>query len=164
MPRENINQAKDKGEDEKARRGTLDGALQQEPQHAEQQGGRTSRRIDTPCDSEVQAHCQPSGKVTRREFTRMLKDMTDEQGEQAAKRRKLRDGHMHEHANEKSQNSSGSTLYDIRGARGESLNGKVYLGRDQKEELSAIDNLLKAGRQQAVNWGAPPGHADSLPP
>ena len=145
--REKLNQAKDKDEDEQARRGTQGGDHRQEPQHAELRSGRTSTREETPCGNVVQGQCPPADKITRREFTRMLKDKADEQGEQAAKRWKLRDGRMHEHAREKSQNSSGTILYDIRGAWGESLNGKVYRGRIHKEELSAIDNLLKAGRQ-----------------
>ena len=107
------------------------------------------QKEETPCDNVAQDQRPPSGKITRREFIRMLKDKADEQGEQAAKRRKLRDDHMHEQAREKPKNSSGSILHDIRGTWDEPLDGKMYQGRIRNKELSANNNLLKAGRQRA---------------
>ena len=107
--REKLNQAKDKDEDEQARRGTQGGDHRQEPQHAEQRSGRTSTKEETPCDNLVQGQRPPADKITRREFTRMLKDKADEQVEQAAKRRKLRGDHMHEQAREKTRIQVGTS-------------------------------------------------------
>ena len=105
--------------------------------------------MDTSSSSASRVDRRPAAPSTRRAFTSQLRAKADEQGQQAAKRRRLADNTVSNDQHKpkpKPANSSGSKLRGLPGERGSPFHNLRQV-RIHKGEVHAINNILKAGRQ-----------------